>query len=300
MEHLDVAFWLQGEVQRCSLRLPLSARKQTSVPQCPVFGRLLPLNPRERTWRGGTIDTEVRKGQVASMPTFDLRDQSGGLHPLAPFKVLAVMCHPTDRKMRERMLAPVQRETAARRARGKGLSHDQILREVQLRGNRAVLAGGLLLTLLQLRENGFHHSLNRAIPLITPLLDRWEQPAAGAWSPDCHVAHRPHSRRKVLDAFNEFLCVAHCWAALIHGGQHQRPDIWPGSNETLPRFLAYTEAFALRGSRLKWPGQDRRHTLDRRKIWRFHVPEHLSETCDLQALPLTDAHRAVLNEHTSG
>ncbi len=230
------------------------------------------------------------------MPTFDLRDQSRGLHPLAPFKVLAVMCQPTDHKMRERMLAPIQRETAAQRARGKGLSHDQILREVQLRGNRAVLAGGLLLTLLQLRENGFRHSLNRAIPLITPLLDRWEQPAGPMWTPDSHVAHRPHSRRKVLAAFNDFLNVAHCWAALIHGDQHQRPDIWPGSNETLPRFLAYAEAFALRGSRLKWPGPDRRYTLDRRKIWRFHIPDHLCETQRVEALFLTEEQRTILND----
>ena len=132
------------------------------------------------------------------MPTFDLRDQSGGLHPLAPFKVLAVMCHPTDRKMRERMLAPVQRETGTQTPRAAGLSHDQIMREVQLRGNRAGLAGGLLLTLLQLRKNGCRHSLNRAIPLITPLLELWEQPTAPTWTPDSHVAHRPHSRRKVL------------------------------------------------------------------------------------------------------
>ena len=168
-----------------------------------------------------------------------------------------------------------------------------------MRGNRAVLAGGLLLTLIQLQENDFRHSLNRAIPLITPLLERWEQPQAPAWTPDSHVAHRPHSRRKVLGAFNDYLSVAHFWAALIHGGQHQRPDIWPGSNETVPRFLAYAEAFALQGSRLKWPGRDRRYTLDRRKIWRFHVPEQLRETRDLQALPLTNAQRAVMNEYTS-
>jgi hypothetical protein len=233
------------------------------------------------------------------MPAFDLRDQNGGLDPLAPFKVLAVMCHPADRKMRERMLAPIQRETGTQTPRAAGLSHDQIMRGVQLRGNRAGLAGGLLLTLLQLRENGFRHSLNRAIPLITPLLERWDRPIAPAWSPDSHVAHRPHSRRKALGAFNDFLSAAHLWAALIHSGQHQRRDIWPGSNETLPRFLAYAEAFALRGSRLVWPSHDRRFTLDPRKIWRVQIPEHLRETCDLQALPLTDAQRAVLNQYTS-
>jgi hypothetical protein len=233
------------------------------------------------------------------MPSFDLKDQSGRLHPLAPFKVLAVMCQPTDRKMRERMLAPVQRETGTQTPRAAGLSQDQFMREVQLRANRAGLAGGLLLTLLQLRENGCRYSLNRAIPLITPLLERWDQPIAPAWTPDSHVAHRPHSRRKVLATFKDFLSVAHLWAALIHGGQHQRPDIWPGSNETLPRFIAYAETFALRGSRLVWPGHDRRFTLDPRKIWKAQIPEYLRETCDLQALPLTDAQRAVLNQYTS-
>ena len=92
------------------------------------------------------------------MPAFDLRDHSGGLHALAPFKVLAVMCQPTDRKMRERMLASIQRETGAGIPRASGFSDDEFLRDVQLRGNRAGLAGGLLLTLLQLQENGLQYS----------------------------------------------------------------------------------------------------------------------------------------------
>ncbi len=80
------------------------------------------------------------------MPAYDLRDPNGALDPLAPCKVLAVMCEPTDRKMRERVLAPIQRETAAQTPRAAGLGHGQFMREVQLRGNRAGLAGGLLLT----------------------------------------------------------------------------------------------------------------------------------------------------------
>jgi len=30
------------------------------------------------------------------MPRFDLRQDDGTLHPLASFKVLAVMCHPSN------------------------------------------------------------------------------------------------------------------------------------------------------------------------------------------------------------
>ena len=125
------------------------------------------------------------------MPTFDPRDQSGGLHALAPFKVLAVMCQPNDRRMRERMLASIQRETGVGILRASGLSDDGFLREVQLRGNRAGLAGGLLLTLLQLQENGLRHSLNRVIPLITPLLERWEQPVAPVWTRDSQPMRMP-------------------------------------------------------------------------------------------------------------
>jgi len=217
------------------------------------------------------------------MLSYDLRNRSGVLHALAPFKVLAVMCQPADRRMRERMLALIQRETGAGIPRASTFSDDEFLREAQLRGNRAVLAGGLLLTLVQLQANGLRRSLNRAIPLITPLLERWQQPTASAWTPDSHVTHQPHSRRKVLAAFNDFLSVAPYWAALIYGGQNERLDIWPGSNETLPCFLTYSEAFAQRGGRLKWPGRDRRNTLDRRKVWRFHIPGSLRETCQLRA-----------------
>ena len=48
---VNVCFWLKAAVQRCPCGLPLLARKQTFVPQCPVFGRLLLLHPGERTRR---------------------------------------------------------------------------------------------------------------------------------------------------------------------------------------------------------------------------------------------------------
>lgn len=231
------------------------------------------------------------------MVVFNLSNAQGELRPLAPFQVLALMCHPTDRVMREEMLAPVQRETAVQRPRRSGLSNDAFMREVILRSNRGILAGGLLLTLLQLHENGIRHSLNRAIPMVTSLLEKWEQPVAPTWTADSHVTHKPHSRRKVLGAFNDFLSVAHCWAALIHGGQHERSDIWPGSNETLPQFLAYADAFSNMGSHLVWPGRDRRYTLDLQTIWQFQIPPDLKRTCDLVALPLTDEQRTLLNGH---
>ena len=51
------------------------------------------------------------------MPRFDLRQDDGTLHPLAPFKVLAVMCHPIDRIRREKMLGTIEKETGVARPR---------------------------------------------------------------------------------------------------------------------------------------------------------------------------------------
>ncbi len=47
----NVGLWLGAAVQRCPLGLPLSARKQTFVPQCPVSAELRQLQVRERTRR---------------------------------------------------------------------------------------------------------------------------------------------------------------------------------------------------------------------------------------------------------
>ena len=45
------------------------------------------------------------------MPRFDLRQDDGTLDPLAPSKVLTVMCHPNNRIQREKMLGNIQKVT---------------------------------------------------------------------------------------------------------------------------------------------------------------------------------------------
>ena len=96
--------------------------------------------------------------------------------------------------------------------------------------------------MVQLQSSDYNPSLSRAIPLLTALLPKWEQPEGPYWSRDCHIRHHPHSRGNVLRAFNEFRSVAHLWATLLHSQQHNRKDIWPGSLDTLPNLLAYAEA----------------------------------------------------------
>ena len=221
------------------------------------------------------------------MRPFDLRDAHGSLEPLAPFKVLAVMTHPDDRAARERMVGLIRRETGVGRSRRSPLVSKQFLREVGYSAGRGGSAGGLLLTLLQLHANGERATLSRAIPLTASLLPDWEELRGPDWSPDDHIGHIPRSRRKLLAAFQKYRAVSHLWAALIHGQQNDRSDIWPGSVETLPVFLGYAAAIAEMGCALPWPGRDRRRTLSPAELWRFFIPEDLVRTVRLVASPVT-------------
>jgi hypothetical protein len=100
----------------------------------------------------------------------------------------------------------------------------------------------------------------------------------------------------MLAAYEEYRSVAHLWAALIHGGQQEREDIWPGSVATLPIFLAYADALLDIASRLPSPHRDRRFVLTPSEIWRFILPQKLVAHRKLGALPLTEEQLQILNE----
>jgi hypothetical protein len=93
--------------------------------------------------------------------------------------------------------------------------------------------------MLQLHSNGYRPSLTQAIPLVSAFLPNWKQPEGPYWSRTCHFEHRPRAKDSMLRAYDEFRNVAHLWATLLHSEQWGRPDIGPGSLETLPTFLAY-------------------------------------------------------------
>jgi hypothetical protein len=220
------------------------------------------------------------------MPLFDLRQDDGTLDPLAPFKVLTVMCHPDDLIQRERMLGSIQKETGEGKARRRPLTSEEFFDEIRRVGTRASVAGSLLLTMVQLQLSDHNPSLNNAIPLVVALLPKWEQPKGPYWSRDCHIGHHPHSRENILSAFNEFRSVAHLWAALLHGRQHDQQDIWPGSLETLPIFLAYAEAILDLACDLRSLAPGQRFVMRRPQAWRFtnrDVPR-----ISLRPVPLTE------------
>jgi hypothetical protein len=221
-----------------------------------------------------------------AMPLFNLRHDDGTLDPLAPFKVLTVMCHPNNRINREKMLGSIQQETGQGKPRRRPLTSEEFIDEVRRVGTRAGVAGGLLLTMVQLQSSDRNPSLNHAIPLVAALLPKWKQPEGPYWSKDCHVRHHPHSRGNVLRAFNEFRSVAHFWAALLHSQQHNRQDIWPGSLDTLATFLARAEAILDLACHLPSFSRGQRFAMSRSGAWRFTIQDIQRITLDV--LPLTD------------
>jgi len=224
------------------------------------------------------------------MSTFNL-GAGGVLDPLAPFKVLAVMCHPEDRAARDAMAASVTKETGIGNMRRQPLEGETFMAEVGRISGRAGLVGTLLLTRLQLFENGERWSLNQAIPLLRPWLPDWDQPVGGE-SVEKSRDHAPTSKPKILRENRRFVRVAHLWAAFVHGLQHGVADMFPDSNRTLPTFLACADLFLAKSETLPSRGLERRTHPTRPTAWTFVIPGHLRESVDLAALPLDEIRNA--------
>jgi hypothetical protein len=90
------------------------------------------------------------------------------------------------------------------------------------------------------------------------------------------------------EAYENYFPVAHFWAAMLHGLQHKREDIWPGSNQTLPTFLAFAECILEMASVLPHPNRPQRFALTRGEAWHFVLPERLRQQKQLRPLPLAE------------
>jgi len=71
-------------------------------------------------------------------------------------------------------MAHIQAGTGVARPRRQPLSGEEYRSEVRLGALKGAVAGGLLLTRLQLHLNGYPFSLARALPLVRALLPNWE------------------------------------------------------------------------------------------------------------------------------
>jgi hypothetical protein len=221
------------------------------------------------------------------MPFRDLRTGDNEIDPLGPFIVLAVMCYPqaSERAERGRMVSTLRRHKGAGKVRYGVLSNEAFLDAVARHTARGGACGSLLLTYLQLSALGERTSLNRAIKIVSALPVRWTDHLWPVWDAKSVERHMPHSRGRLLQAFRNYLPVAHLWAALLHGHQNDRVYITPASLEALPTFLAYADEFLVMADRTPWAGRDRKVLLPGPTAWRFGLPARFKQSVCLRALP---------------
>jgi hypothetical protein len=229
------------------------------------------------------------------VPKFNLRDGEV-LTPLAAYKVLAVMCHPDNVTQRERMIGYVRvNSDVGGPTRRRPLSKVEFDSDVHTFPRKAVVAGSLLLTKLQLSLNGHPFSLNRTIPLVRALLPKWIHPYCdSSWPRNSMSRQWPRSRRGMLEAWHQFRPVAHLWAALIHVAQHHDSlENWRWGHQ-LPEFLAFADTILDMAASLPSFERGQRLTLNRDEAWTFVLPERLILKKTLQGLPLQEQQLAVL------
>lgn len=202
----------------------------------------------------------------------NLRASKDAFDPRAPFKVLAVMCHPTDRRARahliKRLLMPVDPETGDPAISSNG----NPLHQVGMASTQGKIAGDTLLSLIQLHHHYPPATVNQALALVHAALPPWNQPKGPEWHERYGEVRTSTQRARMLTALRQFLPVSHLWATLIVA-EVEKYDAWPGSNATLPEFLGIADALARYAKQIPWRGRDRQVVLPPEVVCRFSVPE---------------------------
>ena len=207
------------------------------------------------------------------MPVVVLRTTDGGWHPLAPFRILAVMCHPYSRELRRRMLSLVEAETYVGPARRAKLDSNAFQDEVRRAKVRSMLVGDLLLYLIQLHAHERPATITRALKLVTAPYPRWQQPTGAAWRIEDQRAPRIRIHRAaVMDAFHDYLPVAHLWAAFVVNIVEEPERFWQATESTLPTLIGVAKGLEDLAATIPWRGRDRQYLFERRRAWRFAFP----------------------------
>ena len=232
------------------------------------------------------------------MPVFDLRQRNNQLQldRLSAFKTLAVMCYPTERANRERMIGFFQKEMGGSIPRRSPFSNEAIANELKLHNMRGSQTGSLLLTMVQLRLNGYEPSLRLAIELQKIGLPIWSNLTAPEWKADSHLDHLPHSREIIMINARNYRSVAHLWAAHVHSIQAQvaprQDDLpsWPDSHDGFVRFLGYAEVFwNYEASAKPSRGNTTGSFFGSADRWNMHLPNHMNVRPKIKPLPIPRA-----------
>ncbi len=230
------------------------------------------------------------------MPIFDLRDSKDPekLDTIAVFKLRSVMVFPEDFIEREKFMAMILSETGVGKPRRSAFSQDEAVEKEKIQSRRGAEAGFLVLTCIQLHQNGRVPSFNNAVKIARHALPNWTGIYQSKFHNVDHSRHLPRARRILQRVSTQYRRVAHLWAAYVHAEQHERRDVLPESNETLAAFLGYAEAIAAMYRDLPIQRRDQRPLNRYADRWRFKIPPHLVIRPSLRAEPLPDEWRSAI------
>lgn len=241
------------------------------------------------------------------MPNFDLRERNHPteLDPLASFKTLSVMCFPSDLAARERMIGFIQTETGSSQSRRSPFDNEEFRDAVRLHGVRGGQVGSLLLTLIQLRMNGYEPSLRLAIELQNDaVLEAWTAEEKLTWNVNSHLDHLPRGREIIMRNVRNYASVAHLWAAHIYSIQAREKPLpddvpsWPDTKEGFLNMLGYAEVFLKYGSRIPASkGKIGKSLIGSVKPWQMQVPDNLKAYPIITAMPFPDCWLPIITSY---
>lgn len=227
------------------------------------------------------------EGEERGLPKADFRLRGDAFDPLAPVKVLAVMCHPTDVRNREGMLRALPSRITIPRGQGAGeMASDLWLRELwdeyAIYRRQGGLAGALVLALTQVRSLNCRADPEIVLTLAARIAQQWMQLVDLETPGTVKAPSAAPSEAAIVEAYRAFATVAHLWAALVYGALRKQPELQPHKTQTLPTFLAYAEEIARLASSVEWEGGASELAFTAEAAWNFILPERLRKTARAQ------------------
>lgn len=235
----------------------------------------------------------------------DLTDGHNAWHPLASFRLLAVMLWPHNQKCQQQFQARLEKDTGIDRQRRPRINNEYIEAAVRKIAPKAHQAGDLVLYMLQLHAHHPPASLNRAVAIQRAAIPPFEQECGTAWHEAQTQGRLNADRGAVLRSFERYRTVSHLWAARMIAETEGWPDLLDGSVERLPDFLSLAAAIAHEAQEIYLAtcnaaeARRKRPLLEQSKLWRFRVPLGASSNIRLSIPSLLPRADTILRQYSS-